>query len=384
MKDMKKFVEFLKEYQGVILAGWEKSIFISENEPFKAKMTKNAAIMYELIVRGLEEGYNQDELKMIARRVAEERIRAEVNIGEFVYNVNIGRSEIFKCMNILQSAMNEMQPVIDRINQGFDLFLYYAVSHYTELKNDLLEEKATFIDATHKDRLYILGQMTSSFVHEFRNPLTSIKGFIQLLKTEYPDLKYIDIISSELEQLNFRVSQFLMLSKKEIVGKEKQEFYIEQLLEEVLNFLYPSLLNDQIHLVEEMHGKVQFYGYVDEIRQVFINILFNAIDALHTREKDKVVTIVLKECGGEIVISVSNNGPVIDQEVLHTIFEPFVTTKELGTGLGLFVCKQIIEKHGGRISIASDESMTTFSIYLPSYAGALYSGIEVKTPFKDA
>lgn len=368
MENRTRFVRFLRQYQEEIVTSWEQSIVIGETEPYKDKITENGRRIYELIVRGIESEYDENLVKKVARQVAEERLHAGVNIGEFVYNVNVGRREISKRMDRLHGTIAEMQPVIDRMHQGFDLFLYYAVSHYSQVNNDLLKEKTTFMDKTHKDRLYILGQMTSSFVHEFRNPLTSIKGFIQLLKTEYPDLKYIDIISSELEQLNFRVSQFLMLSKKEIVGKEKQEFYIEKLIEEVLNFLYPSLLNNQIHLIEKISGSVPFYGYVDEIRQVLINILFNAIDALHTREKDKTVTVALQEDEGEIVVSVSNNGPMIHGDVLYTIFEPFVTTKELGTGLGLFVCKQIIEKHGGKITIASDETITTFSIYLPSYA----------------
>src|SRR5690606_37479598 len=101
-----------------------------------------------------------------------------------------------------------------------DQYLYYSVTCYSDVKNQIIDEKTKFIDTSHKDRLTLLGQMTSSFIHEFRNPLTSIQGFIQLLKSENPQMKYLDIISIELQQLNFRISQFLLLSKKELIGKE--------------------------------------------------------------------------------------------------------------------------------------------------------------------
>lgn len=365
MDDMKRFTDFLKQQADVLVREWRENAFVSENDPFRNKVFRNGTKMYEIVIQILDNEGEKETLKRLAYRIAEERIEANINIGEFVYNVNAGRSQIFKRLTLFGMSMEELQPTIDRINECFDLFLYYAVSHYTELKNKMLEEKSVVIDTNHKDRLSILGQMTSSFVHEFRNPLTSIKGFIKLLKTEYPDLKYIDIIDSELEELNFRVSQFLMLSKKEIIGKEKEDFDMEQLINQVLNFLYPSFLNNHIDISKELTCNILFHGYYDEIRQVLINILFNAIEALHVKEKEKKIEISLRKIPGKIVITVSNNGPIIDKEVLQTIFEPFFTTKDLGTGLGLFVCKQIIEKHEGTISIHSNENLTVFSIQLP-------------------
>ncbi|MED0668867.1 histidine kinase N-terminal domain-containing protein [Aneurinibacillus aneurinilyticus] len=369
MDDMKRFTDFLKQQADVLVREWREDAFVSENAPFRDKVFQNGIEMYEIVIQILINEGEKEALKRLACQIVEERIEAGINIGEFVYNVNGGRSRIFKCLTVFEMSMEELQPIINRINECFDVFLYYAVSHYTELKNKMLEEKSVVIDTNHKDRLSILGQMTSSFVHEFRNPLTSIKGFIKLLKTEYPDLKYIDIIDSELEELNFRVSQFLMLSKKEIIGKEKQDFYMEQLINQVLNFLYPSFLNHNINVSKDLACNILFHGYYDEIRQVLINILFNAIEALHAKEKEKKIEISLQKISGGIVITVSNNGPIIEGEVIQTIFEPFFTTKDLGTGLGLFVCKQIIEKHEGTISIHSNENRTIFSIHLPYYEG---------------
>lgn len=366
MDYMENVADFLSRHSESLVEEWRKQVLVSIGDPFQEKIFENGMKMYQLIIGRLRNEYDEKTIEVLACRVAEERIEANINIGEFVYNVNIGRSEIFKYLSMVEMSLESLQPAINQINECFDLFLYHAVSHYTELKDKMIEEKSTFINATHQDRLSLLGQMTSSLIHEFRNPLTSVKGFIKLLAKEYPDMKYIDIISRELEQLNFRVSQFLMLSKKEIAGKEKQAFYMDKLIDEVTDFLYPSLLTNQINLSKDIHHNVMFYGYFDEIRQVLINILFNAIDALYVIEEERNIDISLKESPGEIILSISNNGPIIDEVSLHTIFEPFVTTKELGTGLGLFVCKQIIEKHGGSISIHSEKKITTFSIHLLS------------------
>ena len=102
------------------------------------------------------------------------------------------------------------------------------------MKYKIIGDQERLVSETHKDRLTILGRMTSSFVHECRNPLTSVMGFMQLLKAENPNMKYMDIIQRELEQLEYRISQFLLLSKKEVVGKKKKKFSMNKLLVVIL------------------------------------------------------------------------------------------------------------------------------------------------------
>jgi signal transduction histidine kinase len=266
----------------------------------------------------------------------------------------------------LNISWTDLQHTINEINYCFDTFLYYAVSYYNEQKNKVIEEKNQFIDSTHKDRLTLLGQMTSSFIHEFRNPLTSIQGFIQLLKSDHPEMKYLEIISSELEQLNFRISQFLLLSKKELIGKEKTLFSLNKMMDEVLNFLYPSILDTNVKISVDIKDNMELHGYADEIRQVLINIIFNAIDVLSQYRSDPKIEITGYFVNDtHIKLEIANNGPIIPDNLLKTIFEPFVTTKTLGTGLGLFVCREIIEKHKGILACTSESEQTTFIILLP-------------------
>jgi len=363
-----RLLSFLTSEKENMIAEWNENIIVSEDDPYKQKVIKNAEEMYMIILAVFTKSNEELEgyLQKIAFIVGEERVRSDINIGDFVFNVNSGRSVIYKHLHKLNMEWEELQDSINRINYCFDTFLYYAVSYYNEQKNKIIEEKNQFIDSTHKDRLTLLGQMTSSFIHEFRNPLTSIQGFIQLLKSDHPEMKYLDIISSELEQLNFRISQFLLLSKKELIGKDKTLFSLNKMIDEVLNFLYPSILDTNVRIHKEVADDMELFGYADEIRQVLINIIFNAIDVLSQyREDPKIEIKGFFVNDTHIKLEIANNGPVIPDNLLKTIFEPFVTTKTLGTGLGLFVCREIIEKHKGILACSSEPEKTSFIILLP-------------------
>ncbi|WP_223592988.1 histidine kinase N-terminal domain-containing protein [Neobacillus bataviensis] len=367
--DQIDLIAFFDKHKDQLLLDWENSYIISKEDPYIEKISENAKALFHVILNMHK--LTEEELLLVieklAKEISEERVIANINIGDFVYNVNLGRTIMYSYLSKTGISWGEMQESINRINFCFDKFLYYAVSHYTEAKNKIIEEKTMFIDSTHQDRLTLLGQMTSSFIHEFRNPLTSVQGFIQLLKADFPNMRYLDIISSELDQLNFRISQFLLLSKKELIGKEKDYFKLNKLIDEVLNFLYPSILDGKVKVIKELCEEITLHGYADEIRQVFINIIFNAIDVLnhHANPQPTIEINSTLEDNQYIIVTISNNGPAIPTELQKTIFEPFFTTKKLGTGLGLFVCKEIIEKHKGKLACNSTPNKTTFSIHLP-------------------
>jgi signal transduction histidine kinase len=368
-------IAFFNKNKEELIREWENLIVISKGDPYKEKTSQNGIAIFNIVLtmHTMSEEELLDSIEKYAIEISEERALANINIGDFVYNVNLGRTVLYSYLSKTGLNWADLQESINKINFCFDKFLYYAVTHYTEAKNKIIEEKTMFIDSTHQDRLTLLGQMTSSFIHEFRNPLTSIQGFIQLLKADYPDMKYLDIISSELDQLNFRISQFLLLSKKELIGKEKEQFNQNKLIDEVLNFLYPSILDGKVKIKKDIVDDITLYGYADEMRQVFINIIFNAIDVLnHHRIANPTIEIKCDiENNSHVVLSISNNGPMIPAELSKTIFEPFFTTKKLGTGLGLFVCKEIIEKHKGELTCLSTPDLTVFTIKLPLAASPL-------------
>lgn len=365
-KGNEKLGEFLKVNEQRFLDIWEEEIIVHSDVDSKDLIRKNGYLMYQLITNSIVNDLSENEIKSLAYKVAQQRADANVNIGEFVYNVNLGRSTIIKYVSQSGFQLEELQPIINLVNRQFDLFCYYAVSRYTELKDIKLQEKNIFITQTHKDRLAILGQMSSSFVHEFRNPLTSVMGFISLLKNEYPTLPYLDIISAELDQLKFRITQFLHTSKMNIVAEGKNEdLNVKLLLEEVIDFLYPSIVDGNIQVTTNIDGNTKVNGDRNELKQVFLNLLMNAIDAVCEEVKERVINIYTEVNDDQIMIIISNNGPSIHAEQAQIIFEPFYTTKRLGTGIGLFVCKNIVEKQNGKIYCSSLDGLTKFMIKLP-------------------
>ncbi|WP_409253276.1 histidine kinase N-terminal domain-containing protein [Bacillus sp. SCS-153A] len=359
-------IQFFQNQKEEILKGWAEQLSPSDSKFSKDQIVEKGRQVYEVFLVCCQmpqvewDSYIQAE----AFQIAKERLEADTNIGEFVYNLNLGRSEALKNLDGLCSEWAELQRVVNKINYFFDKFTYYTVSHYTHMKDQIIKEKEEYIDSHHEDRLSLLGKMTSSFVHEFRNPLTSINGFIQLLKSENPDLSYLDIISHELNQLNFRISQFLLLSKKSAVHIEKTDFSLNELIEEALAFLYPRILEVNVSIKKQLEKDFLMRGWKEEFRQVIINIIFNAIDVLSVSTKQPKIWIESKLHDDLFTLSISNNGEKIPDEILSNIFEPFVTSKNEGTGLGLFICKEIVEKHNGELTCHSTDEYTSFVITL--------------------
>ncbi len=359
---MDELTTFLDEHEAAVVEEFRAHIVVSEHDQFRDYIHLNGQAMYRMVVGYFREQITQEMIRQLARKVANERNQADINIGDFVYNVCLGRQLILDLLQRGSFPPSILVSAIVKVNECFDVFLVEAVSEYTTLKNNDLAEKNLFIERSHKDRLTILGQMASSFVHEFRNPLTSIIGFSKLLKEDHPDLPYVDIIVNELYQLNYRVSQFLLVSKKGVIQRKSEVFNFQQLFEEILAFLYPNIVDVNADIQCRIDPLCELTGYRDEIKQVFINIISNALDALQRKSGSKMIAIEVLQTDGMTRVSISNNGVGIPPDLLEVIFEPFFTTKELGTGIGLYVCKEIIERHAGTISCESSEESTTFTM----------------------
>jgi K+-sensing histidine kinase KdpD len=361
-----ELIKFFDENETSILQEWFQNIQLDQYDSNLDRVKANGQQMYQLVKLSLINETTSNDLKFLAYKVAQERVEAKTNIGDFVHNVNLGRSVIIKHVFLSGIDYEQLQEAIEKINGCFDHFCYHAVKKYTILKELEIQDKNLLINETHKVKLTLLGQMSSSFVHEFRNPLTAVIGFIKLLKTEYPTLKYLDIIDHELDQLKFRITQFLHTSKNEAAQEQRKELVkVHLLLEDIVKFLYPSIVDIDVNVITNYGADAQTIANQNELKQVFLNILMNSIDAITKKEKPREILVTTTTIENYVVIEITNNGPIIPDETREIIFEPFYTTKELGTGIGLFVCKKIIEKHNGNISCNSNEQFTTFRICLP-------------------
>ena len=216
------------------------------------------------------------------------------------------------------------------------------------------------------EKLSIVGELAAAVAHEIRNPLTSIKGFLQLLQEKDSndnEKHYYMIMLSEIERINLIVSEFMVLSKPSAVTYQREN--IKSLLTDVITLVETLAIVKNIEIKKEFEPNyilVKCEG--NQIKQVFINVFKNAIEAVPNQGKIHIqVTQMNKE---SVRIRFMDNGPGIPNELISRLGEPFYTTKEKGTGLGLMVSYKIIENHQGSITIKSEINKgTTVDIILP-------------------
>lgn len=217
-------------------------------------------------------------------------------------------------------------------------------------------------------KLSTLGQVSSSLAHEIKNPLGSIKGSAEILRDDYPEghpkREFVDIIFSETARLDNSVNEVLSIFR----GSQAPENNIKKeplsgVLKRLIRFMEGKLASRNIRL--SGHGfdtvsEVQVAG--EKIFQIFINLILNAADAL-SQDGEIIFTAHLDKDGARVVVR--DNGPGVSSELRGKIFEPFVTGKEEGTGLGLFISRKIAESYGGDVRLMDSEQGTCFEVLLP-------------------
>ncbi|WP_456271174.1 ATP-binding protein [Bacillus sp. AK031] len=216
------------------------------------------------------------------------------------------------------------------------------------------------------EKLSIAGQLAAGIAHEIRNPITVIKGFIQLLNSNEKN-EYFTIISSEIERIEQILSELLILSKPQETKFEHIE--IMRLLNQVITLLNPHALLYNVEIIKDFHTKdVLIECDENQLKQVFINYIKNSVESMSDGGK---LIIKVRESGVEAVsILFIDEGVGMAEEVLSNLGKPFFTTKEKGTGLGYIISKKIIETHSGEVSVLSEvNSGTTIEVTLPLSQG---------------
>lgn len=237
------------------------------------------------------------------------------------------------------------------------------------MARDITERKKTEELLRNSEKLAAIGQLAAGVAHEIRNPLTTIVGFVQLLQRkdkEHPE--YYRIILSEMERINFITNEFLVMSKPHVVNHQVKP--LAGLLQDVIAFLVPQAIMQQVELRAEGKATCLVQCDVNQLKQVFVNVIKNGIEAM---PKGGCLTI-RPECSEEgwIKIHFTDQGSGISPEKLARLGEPFFTTKEKGTGLGIVVSKRILDTHQGRMDFHSEPGQgTTVTITLPRYQGEM-------------
>jgi two-component system sporulation sensor kinase A len=228
---------------------------------------------------------------------------------------------------------------------------------------DISERKKNEELLINSEKLYVAGQLAAGIAHEIRNPLTSLKGFLQLLSSGRASGKnYFDIMKSELTRIESIVSELLMLSKPQIYELSFGD--ARMIVNDTITLLAAQAIMNNVEIQTKYdESPLWLYGVENQIKQVFINVLKNAIEAMPFG--GSIHIYCLRE-GNDVVTRITDQGPGIDEEQLSKMGQPFYTTKEKGTGLGLMVSYKIVDNHNGRIRAASEIGRgTTVDIVLP-------------------
>jgi signal transduction histidine kinase len=211
----------------------------------------------------------------------------------------------------------------------------------------------------------VIGQASSEIFHEINNLLTVIHGYIQLLMEEVNSkkitLKYVETIDKEIKRCKNIAKNILELTKEK---PHIEDVNLNELVKNMIEFLKESKLCQDINfLLKIPEESVVVKNNYNHLYQAILNIFLNSIQAL---EKSGTINVVIEKTGDKGIILISDNGKGIAPDIIEKITQPFFTTKETGTGIGLHLTAKIINKYGGKFEIKSELNKgTEFKIILP-------------------
>ncbi|WP_110111663.1 PAS domain S-box protein [Bacillus sp. CGMCC 1.16541] len=239
------------------------------------------------------------------------------------------------------------------------------------IARDITEKKETKEFLRRTDKLSLAGEMAAGVAHEIRNPLTSLQGFVQLIDEKSPEHHmYTSIMKSEIKRIDGIVNEFLMLAKPQPVSM-KPHLFRGILNDVILLFETECALKNVLIDVRMNIRDTQLMCDANQLKQVFINLLKNAIEAM---PNGGLISISVTHYENELVITIQDSGEGIPSHMIKHIDKPFFTTKEYGTGLGLLITKDILKQHHGSMTIESKEKHgTTIELRLPLIPSAVLS-----------
>jgi two-component system, sporulation sensor kinase E len=289
-----------------------------------------------------------------------------IGMASYEYTYSDDRENFNKLIN---GEIDQYEMEMRYIRKDGELIWGYLNTFYTKVQDqeiiiafiqDITEKKNMEKEMARLDRLNIVGEMAAGISHEVRNPMTIVKGFLQLLKSKDDCRKhqdYFDLMIDELDRANSIVTEFLS------IGRNKPSHLEKQNLNSIINALLPLIQADA--LGQDKVVKVETLELPDlmldgkEIRQVILNMCRNGLEAM---SPGGLLTIKTYSTNEHVVLVIQDQGKGIEPEVLEKLGTPFLTTKANGTGLGLSICYSIAARHNATINVNTCSKGTTFYI----------------------
>lgn len=219
------------------------------------------------------------------------------------------------------------------------------------------------------DKLATAGKIAAGVAHEIRNPLTSLKGFAQILHAQFQseqkerELTYMDMMLAEVERVNLLINELLLLSRPAVLAVESVR--IERVIQEMAAVLHSDALLHGVDLTLSLLETPPARIDVSMFKQVVLNLFRNALEAMEG-SGTLTVSTCFDDVEQKVRMDVADGGPGIPNYMVDRIFDAFYTTKESGIGLGLPVCQRIVANLGGEIRVHSKGFGSTFSVFFPT------------------
>ncbi len=223
-------------------------------------------------------------------------------------------------------------------------------------------------ESIERERFFILGKMASMIVHDLKGPLNTIGGFAEILSNNMEDSdrqKYSNILKGEISRLYGLVEELLAFARGEN-NLKLQKVRVEEHAERIKKLFNLKLKTENIKFDINIGTKREIEVDPQKMEKVLINLLDNAIENVRNYSGEKKIELEINQNGRGTIISLRNTGKEIPPHIIDKLFDPFFTYgKKGGTGLGLTICKKIVEEHNGTLSVKSSNGMTQFDIYIP-------------------
>lgn len=285
--------------------------------------------------------------------------------------------EMENLINIIRKGEIYSYETIRQKKGGETVAVFITLAPIKDISGDIIGSSAVARDITrHRrlekeiaqlDKLNTIVELASVISHEVRNPMTTVKGFLQLLYHKIKDKEfkeYFEIMIEEMERVNCILQEF------NTIGKNKESIRTRHNLKTIIKSLAPLLEADAVSqgksLKFDLRGTPDLMVDSNEIRQLILNLTRNALESM---EQNGSVLLKTSVENGWVVLSVQDQGKGIDPENLEKMGTPFFSTKEGGTGLGLYVCYEIAHRHDAYIKVDTSPKGTTFSVVFDAKKG---------------
>lgn len=382
---------YLEEFTKMII---QRHATTTENEDIIQKLPELKPVINELSY--YTENLNQMNSELEFERLRIERILEGVTDGFLTFNnnwqctyINRVAKELFDNVNILglnlweacpkiaatKTELKIKQAMIERISLHWEdigfghLHQYYEYHAYpyedglTVFFQNVTSIKEQQNELNRLQKLNLIGQLAAGIGHEIRNPLTSVRGFLQLLSTKpnfQEHCEVLELMISEIDRANLIITDFLSLAKVNVEHAQYQN------INDIVYNLFPLMQADAFNNNKEVRLNLNETDNImldtNEIKQLILNIVRNGLEATHTGGG---VTISTLQEPAKVVLAIRDDGPGIPSEIQKKVGTPFFTTKDTGTGLGLAISQSIAQRHNALFDFETGKNGTSFFVKFP-------------------